>query len=177
MEKLLKENWPQSLQWHRPFSSRLCRRMTVRLCCTCWMSWCFVLAFPFCRRRYTESVRALRWALSFELSRMFATSCGTFSRPSWFETIERTEWPRNLMLRVSFNEICLQTNLNGHVEWYGNDSIKDNGIGEKHKHSDDGGSLNVLWNDDSLPRQIRLKVVANQTFPERCSNRAAAANR
>lgn len=70
----------------------------------------------------------------------------------------------------------VNTNLNGHVKWDGNDGIEDNGVGKEYEHSDDGGTLNVLWDYDSLPRQIRLEIVTDQTFPEGRSHSTKAAN-
>lgn len=69
------------------------------------------------------------------------------------------------------------TNLNRHVERDRHDGVQDDGVREEDEHPDDGGALEMLRCDDALPRQIRLKVIPDETFPNGCRHRAEAANR
>lgn len=74
-------------------------------------------------------------------------------------------------------ELNCSPNLNGHVKRDRNDSIQDDGVGEKNKHSYDGGTLNVLWHDDSLPGQVRLKIITDEAFPDGSGHGTKATNR
>lgn len=83
---------------------------------------------------------------------------------------------------MSLNEITeignlISTDLNRHVERDRYDSVQNDSIGEEHQHSNDGGTLDVLWHHDFLPRQIRLEIVSYETLPNSCGDGAKATNR
>jgi hypothetical protein len=83
---------------------------------------------------------------------------------------------QHLFVPIDLERLDKANHLNGHVQRDRHDRVEDNRVREEDEHADDGGALDLLRNDDLVPRQELLKVVADEALPDGGRNRAEATN-